>query len=206
MTILAEAGIALAAWVKNRAERKRSVNSIRGEDYRRQRLGMPEFDSEAIDFRGAGLMQSDCALRPIRNAASLDKYRIQANADCSRGLTRMDSRLIRFASRMTLAVFFLVVFFVSAWPPQAGAQRTGGFDATVVKAGELVPPRVAAPCSSGACPFAGQTVTMLLYAGRVITQPVHELKSEFEAATGARLVLVEVPYSEHFSTCAPSEC
>lgn len=105
----------------------------------------------------------------------------------------MDGRVIRFASWIAL-----VVLFMCALPPPVSAQKPAGFDATVVKTGELVPPRVVAPCAPGSCPFAGQTVTMLLYTGRVITQPVHELKEEFEAATGAKLVLVEVPYSEHF--------
>ena len=78
------------------------------------------------------------------------------------------------------------------------AQKTAGFDASVVKTGELVPPRVVPPCKPGACPFAGQSVTVLAFTGKVITRPVHELKDEFEAATGAKLNIVEVPYSEFF--------
>ena len=103
----------------------------------------------------------------------------------------MDKRIVRFASWMALVVSLV-------WPAQVAAQKTAGFDATTVKTGELAPPRVAAPCAPGHCPFAGQTVTVLLYTGRVITEPVHELKQEFEAATGAKLVFVEVPYAEHF--------
>jgi multiple sugar transport system substrate-binding protein len=73
-----------------------------------------------------------------------------------------------------------------------------GVDVSVVQAGELVPPQVAPPCKPGACPFAGQTVTVLVFKGQPITGPVHEVKDEFEAATGAKLNIVEVSFNEHF--------
>jgi len=73
-----------------------------------------------------------------------------------------------------------------------------GVDVSVVKPGELVPPRVAPACKPGACPFAGQTVTVLVFKGQPITGPVHEVKAEFEAATGATLNVVEVSFNEHF--------
>src|SRR5712691_2494762 len=78
----------------------------------------------------------------------------------------MDGSIMRFASWTVL-----VVLFVCGWPPQVVAQKTAGFDATVVKTGELVPPRVAPPCQPGRCPFVGQSVTVLLFTGRAISEP-----------------------------------
>lgn len=78
------------------------------------------------------------------------------------------------------------------------ASKRQGVDVSVVKPGPLVPPRVAAPCAPGRCPFAGQTVTALVFKGQPIAGPVHEVKAEFEAATGARLEIVEVSFNEHF--------
>lgn len=79
----------------------------------------------------------------------------------------------------------------SASPPQ-------GVDVTVVKTGELPPPLAAPPCQADTCPFAGQTVTILVFKGQPIAGPVHEVKDEFEAATGAKLQIVEVSFNEHF--------
>ncbi|TMH35210.1 MAG: extracellular solute-binding protein [Betaproteobacteria bacterium] len=76
--------------------------------------------------------------------------------------------------------------------------RRPGVDVSVVKQGTLVPPRVVPPCKPGACPFAGQTVTVLAFIGQPITGAVHEVKDEFEAATGAKLDIVEVSFNEHF--------
>jgi len=73
-----------------------------------------------------------------------------------------------------------------------------GVDVIAVKPGPLVPPRVVPPCKPGHCPFAGQTVTMLVFRGQPISGPVHEVKEEFEAATGATLNIVEVSFNEHF--------
>ncbi len=70
-------------------------------------------------------------------------------------------------------------------------------EVTVVGSGEIVPPRVVPPCKPGRCPFAGQSVTVLA-AKSVIGRSLPELKEEFEAATGARLNIVQVPFNEHF--------
>lgn len=80
---------------------------------------------------------------------------------------------------------------------QSSAERSG-VDVTTVQPSSLVPPRAAAPCKPGHCPFAGQTVTALVFQGQPITGPVHEIKEEFEAATGAQLQIVEVSFNEHF--------
>ncbi|GEM_PF-5983556 len=74
-----------------------------------------------------------------------------------------------------------------------------GSATTAVKRGNLLPPRVAAPCKPGHCPFAGQTVTVLSVDSPAIGGPVLELKDEFEAATGATLVPVQVPHEEVFA-------
>lgn len=66
---------------------------------------------------------------------------------------------------------------------------------------EVKPPQTAEPCQEGSCPFAGQTVSVLVPAGGVdgpISGPLHEIRDEFEAATGASLEIVEVPFAEHF--------
>src|SRR5262245_58256767 len=81
-------------------------------------------------------------------------------------------------------------------PPQ---QKPAGSDPTVVKIGDIVPPRVAKLCKPGACPFAGQSVTVLVTGGIPIARPIHELKEEYEAATGAKLSIVEVTIDEHFA-------
>src|SRR5882672_1222812 len=72
-------------------------------------------------------------------------------------------------------------------------------DPTVVKMGDIVPPRVAAPCKPGSCPFAGQSVTVIVVGGKPIAGPIHELKEEYEAATGASLTIVETSIDEHFA-------
>lgn len=66
---------------------------------------------------------------------------------------------------------------------------------------ELVPPLVAEP-ATGEPPFAGQTVTVLVNTGGgekgSIEGPFHEVRAEFEAATGATLNIAAVPFEEHF--------
>jgi multiple sugar transport system substrate-binding protein len=66
---------------------------------------------------------------------------------------------------------------------------------------ELIPPTVAEPCGDD-CPFAGQTVSVLVNTGGgekgSIEGPFHEVRAEFEAATGATLNIVAVPFEEHF--------
>jgi multiple sugar transport system substrate-binding protein len=76
--------------------------------------------------------------------------------------------------------------------------KRAGTDVSVVQAGPLAPPRVAPPCQPGRCAFAGQTVTVLVFSGQPIAGPVREVEDEFEAATGARLEIVEVSFQEHF--------
>ena len=78
--------------------------------------------------------------------------------------------------------------------------RPKGSDSVIVRPGEVRPPRVAAPCKPGHCPFAGQSVTVLAVDDMAIGGPVVELKAEFEAATGASLEVVRRPYGELFST------
>jgi multiple sugar transport system substrate-binding protein len=83
---------------------------------------------------------------------------------------------------------------------EAGPVVDEGQAAESVVAGDLVPPVVAQPCGSD-CPFAGQTVTVIVNtAGEKgpISGPFYEVRDEFEAATGATLEIVEVPFAEHF--------
>ena len=75
-----------------------------------------------------------------------------------------------------------------------------GQAASVTTASDLVPPIVAEPCGDD-CPYAGQTVTVIVNtAGEKgpISGPFYEVRDEFEAATGATLEIVEVPFAEHF--------
>jgi multiple sugar transport system substrate-binding protein len=76
-------------------------------------------------------------------------------------------------------------------PGPADPREFGSSAVSVVKPGDLVPPRLAPACKPGRCPFAGQTVTMLLPKS-LIAVPVKEVKEEFEAATGASLQIVQV--------------
>ncbi|MDO8249261.1 MAG: extracellular solute-binding protein [Rhodoferax sp.] len=92
---------------------------------------------------------------------------------------------------------------IAAFAMVAAAQETtpkrGSYDASVVKAGEIVPPRVVRPCKPAHCLYAGQTVTVMVVDGFVIGGPLVELKEEFEAATGAKLELVRLPPEELFA-------
>lgn len=83
-----------------------------------------------------------------------------------------------------------------AYADEAGPKREQ-YEATVVSAGDLVPPRVVQPCKPAQCPFAGQTVTLLLVKS-TNSGAIGELKNEFEAATGARLNLVQLSHQELF--------
>lgn len=76
-----------------------------------------------------------------------------------------------------------------------------GQAATVVEAGELTPPVVAQPCEGDACFCVDKTVSVIVNtAGEKgpISGPFYEVRDEFEAATGAKLEVVEVPFAEHF--------
>ncbi|HEX6705987.1 MAG TPA: extracellular solute-binding protein [Albitalea sp.] len=111
------------------------------------------------------------------------------------------SRWSQRAWRLAGAGLLGLAALPGAWAQASGASappKRTSLDVSVVKAGPLVPPVVAPPCAPGRCPFAGQTVTILLFKGQPIAGPVHEVKAEFEAATGARLQIVEVSFNEHF--------
>ena len=73
--------------------------------------------------------------------------------------------------------------------------------ASVVEVGDIFPPQITTPCKP--CPFAGQTVTVIVNGGGgergPISGPLYEVKDEFEAATGATLTIVEKPLDEHFT-------
>jgi multiple sugar transport system substrate-binding protein len=75
-------------------------------------------------------------------------------------------------------------------------RKTEAYKSTVSGA-NIVPPRVAAPCQPGRCPFAGQTVTMLIVK-EANGGALGELKDEFEAATGATLNLVQLSHQDLF--------
>ena len=102
----------------------------------------------------------------------------------------MNATLGGFAA--VLATFALAASAQDTKPRQGEEYKT-----SVVKASEIVPPRVVPPCAPGKCPFAGQTVTVLMVkedkAGAL-----GELKAEFEAATGATLNLAQVTHQELF--------
>ncbi|MDB5861995.1 MAG: putative solute-binding component of transporter [Ramlibacter sp.] len=105
---------------------------------------------------------------------------------------------------MRASARYLVALAVTLAPLIAGpalGQRLGakGSDTDVVQRGEGVPPRVVPPCAPGKCPFAGQTVSVVVSGGNTIAGPIHELKVEYEQATGARLNIVELPIDEHFA-------
>jgi multiple sugar transport system substrate-binding protein len=87
----------------------------------------------------------------------------------------------------------------TAWGAEPGLPAKGS-DSSLVKPGELVPPRVVEPCAPGHCPFAGQHVTVLVVDGMPIGAPLTELKAEYEAATGATLEIVTRPIAELFTT------
>ena len=82
--------------------------------------------------------------------------------------------------------------------PEAPTPKREGWGASVVKQGELAAPRVVPPCKPPACLFTGQSVTVIVNADQVRLN-LHEVKEEFEAATGAKLNIVEVTSNEHFA-------
>jgi len=86
---------------------------------------------------------------------------------------------------------------MEATPTPGGASNTAS---EVTKGSDVVAPLVAEPCGD-ACPYEGQTVTVIVNAAGekgAITGPFYEVRDEFEAATGATLEIVEVPFEEHF--------
>jgi multiple sugar transport system substrate-binding protein len=117
-------------------------------------------------------------------------------------------RSIKFLS--ILLIFAMVLAACGGAPaapageaPAAEAAPTptpGESYATVTEGSDIVPPLVAEPCGDD-CPYEGQTVTVIVNtAGEKgpISGPFYEIRDEFEAATGATLEIVEVPFAEHF--------
>ncbi len=80
--------------------------------------------------------------------------------------------------------------------------QSGSSAAASVAVGELRPPVVATPCAPDQCPYQDQTVTVLMAtwggANSPISGPLYEVRDEFEAATGAKLEFVEIPFDEVF--------
>lgn len=75
--------------------------------------------------------------------------------------------------------------------------KTEDYKASTVNLGDIVPPRVVPPCAPGRCPFAGQSVSMLIVK-EANEGALGELKAEFEAATGARLNLIQFTHQDLF--------
>jgi multiple sugar transport system substrate-binding protein len=108
-----------------------------------------------------------------------------------------------------LLVMSLVISACGAAPasPAGEAAPAEGAEApesetnvTVTRGSDIQAPQVAEPCGD-ACPYEGQTVTVIVNAAGekgAITGPIFEVRDEFEAATGATLEIVEVPEAEHF--------
>jgi multiple sugar transport system substrate-binding protein len=117
--------------------------------------------------------------------------RPRVHTDRNRGLRRE----VQMNAKMWCLTVTLSALTALAW---AQGPKLDGTAVTVVKPGDIVPPRVVAPCKPGSCPFAGQTVTVISGQG-VITFSITEVKEEFEAATGASLNLVRVPGSALFA-------
>lgn len=90
----------------------------------------------------------------------------------------------------------LAAFATVAWAADVKPKKED-YKASTVNLGDIVPPRVVPPCKPGRCPFAGQTVTMLIVK-EGNEGALGELKNEFEAATGARLNLVQFTHQELF--------
>jgi multiple sugar transport system substrate-binding protein len=109
------------------------------------------------------------------------------------------ARYLRFSFLILVAFLFVAC--------GGGEQQTGGksgvdkgMAAKQVEAGAYKPQRVAEPCGND-CPYEGDTVTVTVNtAGKEgpISGPLYEVRNEFEAATGAEMQIVELPFAEHF--------
>jgi multiple sugar transport system substrate-binding protein len=86
---------------------------------------------------------------------------------------------------------------LAASAQEAKPPEVENYKASVVKQGAIVPPRVAPPCPPGHCPYAGRTVTVLMVKEKN-GGALGELKEEFEAATGAKLELVQLEHQDLF--------
>jgi multiple sugar transport system substrate-binding protein len=115
----------------------------------------------------------------------------------------------QFFSLFSVLILFALVLSACGAPAAPAAQPATeggpvvdeGQAATVVEAGELVPPVVAEACEGEACFCQDKTVTVIVNtAGEKgpISGPFYEVRDEFQAATGATLEIVEVPFAEHF--------
>ncbi|KQV81146.1 ABC transporter substrate-binding protein [Rhizobacter sp. Root1221] len=91
-----------------------------------------------------------------------------------------------------LAAAFAVTALAAEPPKKREAYKT-----STVAIGDIVPPRVVPPCKPGRCPFAGQSVTMLIVK-ESNEGALGELKREFEEATGAKLNLVQLSHQDLF--------
>lgn len=112
----------------------------------------------------------------------------------------MANRLQRIFGVLTFVVAVATVAGAAMAQTKPGPKQPTGNDSNVVKMGDIVPPRVARPCKPGSCRFAGQTVTVLVTGGDTIARPIRELTEEYEAATGAKLNIIEVNIDEHFAS------
>ncbi|MEP6876804.1 MAG: extracellular solute-binding protein [Burkholderiales bacterium] len=77
--------------------------------------------------------------------------------------------------------------------------KTEVYKASTVNVGDIIPPRVVGRCKPGHCPFAGQSVTMLIVK-EANEGAIGELRNEFEEATGAKLNLVQLTHQDLFPT------
>ena len=112
---------------------------------------------------------------------------------------------MRRTKQVRIPLLLIVAFLLAACG--GGEQQTGqksgvdeGMAAEAVKPGAYKAPKVAEPCGND-CPYEGDTVTVTVNtAGKEgpISGPLYEVRDEFEAATGATLEIVELPFAEHF--------
>ncbi len=91
----------------------------------------------------------------------------------------------------------LIAAFAVIASAEEGKPKREGYEASVVNTSNIVPPRVAQPCKPGSCPFAGQNVTVLMIKAEN-AGAFGEMKNEFEAATGAKLNLVQLSHQDLF--------
>ena len=96
-----------------------------------------------------------------------------------------------------IAMLWMALAAIGAAAADDAKPKKEAYKASTVNIGDIVPPRVVAPCKPGQCPFAGQTVTMLIIK-ESNEGALGELKSEFEAATGAKLNLVQFTHQDLF--------
>jgi multiple sugar transport system substrate-binding protein len=80
---------------------------------------------------------------------------------------------------------------------QEAKPPVGNYKASVARQGAVVPPRVTSPCAPGRSPFAGRTVTVLMVKEKNGGAPC-ELRQECEAASGAKLQLVQLEHQDLF--------